>query len=161
MSSHFGSKRKTRDMEQADTIRVQVAIQHRTRSWQTIEVDLGPSKAYKIDLIEPQVHGLVELGLPVVSPIRCLSLAEQVAQKLHACTGPAAVGRARDVLDILLIDALGQLDYVVAANAACRVFSERATHPFPLVFAMPPEWRPELEEMAQELGVRPHRGSRN
>ena len=73
--------------------------------------------------------------------------------------GPVAAGRARDVLDILLIDALGQLDYVVAADAARRVFSERATHPFPLVFAMPPEWRPELEEMAQELGVRPHRGA--
>jgi hypothetical protein len=39
-----------------------------------------------------------------------LGLAEQVAQKLHACTGPAAAGRARDVLDILLIDALGKLD---------------------------------------------------
>ena len=148
----FRIKAQTRDMEQADTIRVQVAIQHRTRSWQTIEVDLGPSKADQIELIEPQVRGLVELGLPLVSPIRCLSLAEQVAQKLHACTGPAAAGRARDVLDILLIDALGQLDYSAAANAAHRVFAERATHPFPPVFAMPPEWRPELEAMAHELG---------
>jgi len=148
----FRIKAQTRDMEQADTIRVQVAIQHRTRSWQTIEVDLGPSKADQIDLIEPQVRGLVELGLPVPSPVRCLGLAEQVAQKLHACTGPAAAGRARDVLDILLIDALGQLDYSAAANAARRVFSERATHPFPPLFAIPPEWRPELEAMAHELG---------
>jgi hypothetical protein len=148
----FRIKAQTRDMEQADTIRVQVAIQHRTRSWQTIEVDLGPGKANQIDLIEPKVRGLVELGLPVVSPIRCLSLAEQVAQKLHACTGPAAAGRARDVLDILLIDALGQLDYSAAANAAHRVFAERATHPFPPVFEMPPEWEPELEAMAHELG---------
>jgi hypothetical protein len=148
----FRIKAQTREMEQADTIRVQVAIPYRTRSWQTIEVDLGPSRADQIDLIEPQVHGLMELGLPVVSPIPCLSLADQVAQKLHACTGPTAAGRARDVLDILLIDTLGQLDFVVAADAARRVFSERATHPFPLVFAMPPEWRPELEAMAQELG---------
>lgn len=148
----FRIKAQTRDMEQADTIRVQVAIQHRTRSWQTIEVDLGPSKADQIDLIEPQVRGLVELGLPVVSPIRCLGLAEQVAQKLHACTGPGAAGRARDVLDILLIDSLGQLDYAAAADAARHVFSERATHPFPPLFAMPPEWRPELEAMAHELG---------
>lgn len=148
----FRIKGQMRDMEQADTIRVQVAIQHRTRSWQTIEVDLGPAKAGRIDLIEPQVRGLAELGVPVVSPIRCLNLADQVAQKLHACTGPAAAGRARDVLDILLIDALGHLDYEAAASAARRVFSERATHPFPPEFAMPPEWRPELEAMAQELG---------
>jgi hypothetical protein len=52
-----------------------------------------------------------ELGIPVISPVRCLGLADQVAQKLHACTGPVATGRARDVLDILLIDMLGELDY--------------------------------------------------
>ena len=148
----FRTKTQTRDMVQADTIRVQVAIQYRTRAWQTIEVDLGPANADKVDLIEPRVRGLVELGIPVVSPVRCLNLAEQVAQKLHACTGPAAVGRARDVLDILLIDALGQLNYGATADAAHRVFANRATHPFPPAFVMPPEWGPELESMARELG---------
>lgn len=148
----FRMKSQTRDMEQADTIRVQVAIPYRTRAWQTIEVDLGPANAVAVDLIEPRVRGLAELGIPVVSPVRCLNLAEQVAQKLHACTGPAAAGRARDVLDILLIDALGQLDYAAAAGAASRVFAQRATHAFPPPFAMPPEWAPELEAMAGELG---------
>jgi hypothetical protein len=41
----FRVKPRTRHMEQADTIRVEVAVQYRTRSWQTIEVDLGPAKA--------------------------------------------------------------------------------------------------------------------
>lgn len=148
----FRIKAQTREMEQAHTIRVEVAIQYRTRSWQTIEVDLGPANANEVDLIEPRVRGLVELGIPVVSPVRCLNLAEQVAQKLHACTGPAAAGRARDVLDSLLIDSLGQLNYAAAANAARRVFAERATHAFPTAFVMPPEWGPELEAMAMELG---------
>jgi len=148
----FRIKTQTRDMEQADTIRVEVAIQYRTRSWQSIEVDLGPANANEVDLIEPRVRGLVELGIPVVSPVRCLNLAKQVAQKLHACTGPATAGRARDVLDVLLIDALGQLNYAATADAARRVFAERATHPFPPVFVMPLEWRPELEALARELG---------
>ncbi len=127
----FRLKAQTRDMEQADTVRVQVAVAYRTRSWQTIEVDLGPAKVGQVDLVEPKVHGLLELGIPVISPVRCLGLADQVAQKLHACTGPAAAGRARDVLDILLIDALGELDYRKAAEAARRVFDERATHAIP------------------------------
>lgn len=148
----FRRKAPTRDMEQADTVRVQVAVAYRTRSWQTIEVDLGPAKMGQVDLVEPKVHGLLELGIPVISPVRCLRLADQVAQKLHACTGPARAGRARDVLDILLIDALGEIDYHEAAEAACRVFEDRATHPFPPEFVMPPEWRPELEGMAAELG---------
>jgi hypothetical protein len=148
----FRIKAQTRDMEQADTVRVLVAIQYRTRSWQMIEVDLGPASVDRVDLIEPRVRGLVELGIPVISSVRCLGLAEQVAQKLHACTGPAAAGRARDVLDILLIDALGQLNYAETAHAARRVFEARATHAFPPVFAVPPEWGPELESLALELG---------
>jgi hypothetical protein len=147
----FRVKSQTRDMEQADTIRVQVAIQYRTRSWQTIEVDLGPARMDSVDLIEPKVQGLLELGLPMTSPVRCLGLADQVAQKLHACTGPVAAGRARDVLDILLIDALGELNYAATADAARRVFEERGTHSFPPEFTMPREWRPELEGLAAEL----------
>src|ERR1700690_4375872 len=148
----FRVKAQTRDMEQADTVRVQVAIQYRTRAWQTIEVDLGVAKAGHVDLVEPKVQGLLELGIPVISHVRCLGLADQVAQKLHACTGPAAAGRARDVLDILLIDMLGELDYRETAYAAHRVFEQRATHAFPPEFVMPEEWRPELEGLAVELG---------
>src|SRR5580658_8522624 len=143
----FRLKARTRDMEQADTIRVEVAVQYRTRSWQTIEVDLGPAKAGSVDLVDPHVQGLAELGIPVTSPVRCLRLADQVAQKLHACTGPSAAGRARDVLDILLIDALDQLDYAAVSDSARRVFAQRATHAFPPAFAMPAEWGPELEVM--------------
>lgn len=149
----FRIKAHTRDMEQADAIRVEVAIQYRTRAWQTIEVDLGPATAGQVDLVEPRVRGLLELGIPVVSPIRCLNLPEQVAQKLHACTGPGSSGRARDVLDILQIDALGELNYAAVTEAARRVFAERATHPFPPKFVMRPEWAPELVAMPQELGL--------
>jgi predicted nucleotidyltransferase component of viral defense system len=147
----FRVKAKVRHMDQADTVRVEVAIQYRTRGWQTVDVDLGPASTGQVDLIEPRVQGLAELGIPVPSPVRCLGIADQVAQKLHACTDPAATGRARDVLDILLIDALGQIDYAETTRAARRVFEERATHAFPPEFVMPPEWRPELEALAADL----------
>jgi len=147
----FRVKAQARHMDQADTVRVEVAIQYRTRSWQTVEVDLGPASSGQVDLIEPRVQGFAELGIPVASPVRCLGIADQVAQKLHACTGPAAAGRARDVLDILLIDALGQISYAETANAARRLFEERATHAFPLQFVMPLDWGPELEALAADL----------
>jgi len=147
----FRLKARTRDMEQADTVRVEVAVEYQTRSWQTIEIDLGPAKVGRVELVNPHVQGLTELGIPVTSPVRCLHLSDQVAQKLHACTGPAAAGRARDILDILLIDALGELDYTETAKAALQVFEDRATHTFPPKFAMPPEWRAELEAMAAGL----------
>lgn len=148
----FRVKAQTRDMEQVDTVRVNVAVAYRTRAWQTVEIDLGPANGQMVDLVEPQVAGLTELGLPVTSPVRCLGLAEQVAQKLHACTSPYSTGRARDILDILLIDMLSGLDYSRTADSAQRVFAARATHSLPLDFTMPTEWRPEVEALAVQLG---------
>ena len=148
----FRLKARVRHMDLADTVRTEVAVQYRTRGWQTVEVDIGPGGAAQVDLVKPAVQGLIEMGLPVPSPIRCLNLSDQVGQKLHACTMPDAAGRARDILDILLIETLGELNYAAARVAAVRVFSERGTHAFPPVFALPAVWRLELETLAVELG---------
>ena len=53
----FRLKAQTRDMERADTIRVQVVVQYRTRAWQTVEVDLGPASQARVDLIAPPSAG--------------------------------------------------------------------------------------------------------
>jgi hypothetical protein len=148
----FRLKPQMHQMELADTVRVEVAVQYRTRAWQTMDVDLGPAEASEVDLVEPAVKGLFELGLPITSPVRCLGISEQVAQKLHACTAPHAQGRARDVLDILLIDMLGKLDHARTRLAAERIFRERGTHAFPPAFQLPAAWRLELESLARELG---------
>jgi hypothetical protein len=84
----FRLKSQTRSMDLADTIRGEVAVEY----WQTIDVDLGPAGTGTIDLVEPAVRGLAEMGLPITSPIRCLGLSEQLAQKVHACTGPHVAG---------------------------------------------------------------------
>lgn len=150
----FRLKPGIHQMEAADTARVEVAVQYKTRSWQTVEIDLGPGEAREVDLITPAVMGIAEMGLPVTPHVRCISIHEQVAQKLHACSGPQREDRARDVLDILLLDMLGQLDHRLTRAAAERVFAERATHPFPPTATLPVQWRRELEALAQELGYR-------
>lgn len=147
----FRLKSQVREMEQADTVRVEVAIQYRTRSWQTVEIDLGPASQTEVELVPPRVTGLEELGIQVVSPVRCIHLADQVAQKVHACTGPFGADRARDVLDILLIEDLGQLEPGQVRQAVGRVFQERATHDLPASFSFPSGWYAELESSAAGL----------
>ncbi|MBI1790295.1 MAG: nucleotidyl transferase AbiEii/AbiGii toxin family protein [Acidobacteria bacterium] len=149
----FRLKPRVREMEQADTVRVEVAIQYRTRSWQTVEIDLGPTSQASVELVPPKVYGLAELGIPVPSPVRCIHLADQIAQKIHACTGPFAEGRARDVLDILLIEDLGQLDPGQVKEAVWRVFQERATHDLPAAYTLSAGWHAELESLAAELSL--------
>jgi predicted nucleotidyltransferase component of viral defense system len=148
----FQLKGKPLSMNKVDTVRLEIAVRHRTRAWQTIEVDLGSSGIGTVDLVEPTIRGLTEMGLRVPSTVRCLNLSEQIAQKLHACTGPNAQGRARDVLDILLIDLLGKLDVAKVRDAAEQVFNARATHSFPPTIRIPEEWQAELEALAKELG---------
>nr|WP_184222826.1 nucleotidyl transferase AbiEii/AbiGii toxin family protein [Granulicella aggregans] len=147
----FLLKRKRLNMDKVDAVRL-VAIRYRTRAWQTIDFDLGPSGRGAVEFVVPTIRGLAAMGLRVPSPIRCLNLSEQVAQKLHACTGPYSARRARYVLDILLIDMLGKLDAKKVRAAAEQVFEERATHVFPPTVQIAAEWKPELEVLAKELG---------
>jgi len=94
----FRLKPEIHEMELADTVRVEVAVQYKTRAWQTVDIDLGPGEAREMDLVEPAITGLAEMGIPMTAHVRCLGLNEQIAQKLHACTGPQREDRARDVL---------------------------------------------------------------
>jgi hypothetical protein len=148
----FQLKGKPLSMDNADAVRLELGVLYRTRAWQTIDVDLGPAGSGAVDLVEPTIRGLSAMGLRIPSPVRCLNLSEQVAQKLHACTGPYSKGRARDVLDILLIDLLGKIDLMAVRAATQHVFAQRATHDFPPVVQIPAEWKPELEALAKELG---------
>jgi hypothetical protein len=89
------------DLEFVDTVRVDVAIAYCGRGFQTIQIDLGPADEPAVDLVPPTIKGVVELGIRVTSPVRCITLDVQVAQKLHACTNPRALqaeNRARDIL---------------------------------------------------------------
>src|ERR1700733_7339173 len=148
----FLRKGKPLNMDKVDAVRLELAIRYRTRAWQTIDVDLGASGTSAVEFVVPTIRGVAAMGLRVPSPVRCMNLSEQVAQKLHACTGPYSQGRARDVLDILLIDMLGKLDVVAVRIAAEQVFAQRATHDFPPFVLIPAEWQPELEVLAKELG---------
>jgi hypothetical protein len=43
----FRLKPEQHEMKLADTVRVEVAVEYKTRAWQTIEVDLGPGEAHR------------------------------------------------------------------------------------------------------------------
>jgi len=144
---------RLKGMELADTIRVEVAIEYRTRAWQTIEVDIGPGQAGEVDVVAPAIDGVAEMGIPVTPQVPCPGINEQIAQKLHACTGPLKEGRARDVLDILVMNMLGRLDRVRARAAAVRIFAVRNTHAFPPETEIPEEWNAELESWRRNWDI--------
>lgn len=144
------------DLERSDTVRVDVAVAFRGRGIQTIQVDLGPTDESTVDLIVPTVRGVSELGIPVTSPVRCLTLDVQIAQKIHTATNPRVLmneNRARDIIDIVFLDMLDQLDVNAVQLACTRVFEQRATHAWPPPIEIPPAWKVELGSLAITQGL--------
>lgn len=140
-----------RDLDLVDTVRVDVVITYRGRGFQTVQTDLGPADEPTVDLVAPTIRGVADLGIPVTSPVRCITLDMQVAQKLHACTNPRVVereNRARDILDIVFLNMLGQLDPKAVRSACIRVFEQRGQHTWPPFVSVPPDWRVELASLA-------------
>ncbi len=144
-------------LDKVDTCRLTIGLSYKGRGFQTFTVDLGPGDEPH-DLVHPTVHGLEDVGIRLITPVRCLNLSVQVAQKFHAATDPTILAdskqnRARDILDTLLIDMLGQVDYREARLAAERTFAERGTHLWPPdAMVYPQAWLDTLRALAGECG---------
>ncbi len=133
---------------------LEVTVEYVGRPFATVQVDLAPATPdAQAEPVEPLA--LHELCLYQLRSVPCLNLTEQIAQKVHALTEPLPRGRpnarARDVIDILLLDARLQLDADAIARACTSVFASRMAHRWPVLqFSFPPEWSGMLPELARQ-----------
>ena len=134
----FQLKSKPLHMDYADAVRLELAVRHRKRAWQTIDIDLGPAG-------QRGERTSSRWACASLTPVLCLNLNDQAEQKLSACTRPFSEGRARDVLDILLIDLFGRLNMADVPAATSQLFAEGTTHAVLPAVRIPTEWGPELE----------------
>jgi len=152
----FRVRREPYHMERADTVRVEVAITYEGRPFQTIDVDLGPEDA-PTEPIAPTIDVIETLAIPIPRPISCVAMAAQIAQKIHAGTNPTIIAdpvqdRARDIVDIVLLDELGQLNVESVRTAAEAIFTQRAEHSWPPnIPQYPDSWLATMGTLASEL----------
>jgi hypothetical protein len=98
-------------------------------------------------------------GVTGPAHLPCLPLRFHVAQKLHGMTLPPRPGkqneRFRDLIDLLLMEALITHDYAALREACELVFRSRNTHPWPPnLDAMPLHWAAPFTQLAGELELR-------
>lgn len=74
-----------------------------------------------------------EIGLPQPAPVRVISAEHQIVQKLHACTGEAASGRAHDLIDIQILAGIEDIDHAEIGRIGRRLFGYRRRHEWPPV----------------------------
>lgn len=136
-----------------------VKLGYRGRSWCTVKFELGHNEIG--DANEPEYRlapGLAELftevGLEAPKPVPVMRSEHQVAQKLHAVS---AVGseRARDLVDLQLLDKGEDLNLSDVAATCVRLFDYRQQQAWPPAFVAGSQWNTLYAEAAEDLDVLP------
>jgi hypothetical protein len=138
-----------------DSLRFQVALEYKARSWSTVQVDLsrGEGDTTEVELVDPLA--LEPFGLDTPPALPCLSLRYHLAQKIHGMTQPPkgdeeANERFRDLADLLLIRELAP-DLASVREACVEVFALRGTHAWPPDVEPPDVWEEPFAALAAEL----------
>lgn len=138
--------------------RAEVRIAFRGRAFGTLRVDLNEAN-YETPVAYETTGVMTQLGLPGPLTVPLLDPYVQIAHKLHGATEPNRDGyvnhRYRDVLDVLIIagDPSTKLDMAHLRTIVVEEFARRPHHKlWPPIFALPEDWRAELEREAREIG---------
>lgn len=140
----------------------EVKLDYRGRPWCTVKFELGHNELG--DAEEPEhrlaadLRGLfTEVGLEAPHPVPVMRADHQVAQKLHAVSG-AGSERARDLVDLQLLDGAERLDLVLVAATAVRLFGYRRQQAWPPSIVTGEQWDTLYAEAAEGLDVLPSVG---
>lgn len=116
--------------------RFDITVQLNGVTWRRVQIEVSPDEGQAGARIEEiPAPSLAGFGLPTPDRIASLSMAYQIAQKVHACTDPhdpptVVNDRARDVVDLLLLrdltDATGEPTSGEVRAAVEDVFASRA-----------------------------------
>ena len=123
--------------------RCKIKLSYLDRPFGTLDFEVSRAEAGSFVLLET-IENSVELERVQLGPahdVVVLSIAYQIAQKLHACTEIPANGtnaRVHDLYDILLLEALARSAGLERTRAACEdTFSHRQRHAWPPAL---PDW---------------------
>jgi hypothetical protein len=127
-------------------VRQALAVLYGRTPWSRIYLEVSPPEGGSADIerleILPPSPDLTVFGLDPIDPIPCMSVAYQIAQKLHACTEvktDEANHRFTDLLDLQLLEEL-VLDWPAVRGACEEVFRLRGKHAWPPAVTVYPSW---------------------
>lgn len=134
-----------------------VRLAYRGQSWCTARFELGHNEIGDSDepeyrLAEDLVVLFTEVGLPVPRPVPVMRADHQVAQKLHAVSSPGS-DRARDLVDLQLLDAGEELDLSEVASTCQRLFVYRQQQQWPPTLTVGDGWGDLYVAAAEGLDV--------
>lgn len=140
----------------------EVKLDYRGRPWCTVKFELGHNEIGDADEPEYQLASdladlFTEVGLEAPKPVPVMRADHQVAQKLHAVSGEGSE-RARDLIDLQLIDKGEDLDLAQVRATCVRLFDYRRQQPWPPTVAIGEGWGTLYEAAIEDVDALPEVG---
>jgi hypothetical protein len=138
-------------------VNIEFGVTYKGQPWTSVSVDIARAEPGEADVEWVNAIALTDaLGVSGPAQLPCLPLRFHVAQKLHGMTLPPRPGkqneRFRDLVDLLLMDAMITHDYAVLREACELVFRNRNTHSWPPdLSTVPAHWAQPFSRLAEEL----------
>lgn len=135
----------------------EVRLDYLGRPWCSVKFELGHNEIGGADEPEYQLAAdlaslFTEVGLEAPRPVPVMRADHQVAQKLHAASEEGSE-RARDLVDLQLLDMHEELDLVRVARTCIRLFDYRQQQAWPPTIVTGTRWETLYVESAAGLGV--------
>ena len=140
-------------------VNIEFGVTYRGHPWTSISVDAARAEPGEVDVEWVDAIALTDVfGVTGPAQLPCLPLRFHVAQKLHGMTLPPRPGkqneRFRDLVDLLLMEAMITDDYAALRSACELVFRSRNTHTWPPdLSAVPGHWAQPFARLAGELDL--------
>lgn len=137
----------------------EVKLDYRGRPWCTVKFELGHNEIS--DAVEPEYRLaadlaalFVEVGLEEPAPVPVMRADHQVAQKLHAVSADRSE-RARDLVDLQLLDEGEDLDLRQVRATCARLFEYRRQQRWPPILQSGDGWNTLYEAALESIDVLP------
>lgn len=140
-----------------------VKLDYLGKPWQTVRMEVvhnesGDADEFEEYLPEELANAFEQLGFPRPKPLRVMTIAHQVAQKLHAVSEPGS-DRAHDLVDLQLMAARSDLDFADIRAKCVRLFAYRKRQAWPPDVMPGQDWesvyRAALETIRKPEGILP------
>ncbi|GAA4375808.1 nucleotidyl transferase AbiEii/AbiGii toxin family protein [Agromyces bauzanensis] len=136
----------------------EVRLEYLGRPWCSVKFEVGHNEIGDADEPEYQLAAdlaalFTEVGLEAPKPVPVMRADYQIAQKLHAVSGDGSA-RARDLVDLQLLDKSEDLDFPRVAETCVRLFDYRRQQVWPPTIMAGDQWDTLYAEAAEGLDVR-------
>ena len=137
----------------------EIKLAYNGKSWMTLPLEVGHNEVGDADdpdmVSSPEAAAiLAQLGFPEPGPVPCMRLEHQIAQKLHAASGPDSE-RAHDLIDLQIAVTGGDVDYEKTREVCTRLFEYRREQAWPPTVVKGEGWDELYASQAKGLEVLP------